>query len=121
MADVRIAVNGREIDEGAIAAEAQHHPAPDAESAWQAAAEALVVRRLLLDEADRLGIGAERFQDAEGRPLAADEARIEALLASQVQCPEADEDIARRYYETHKARFLSAKLLHNGGHRLQAR
>ncbi|HMT43135.1 MAG TPA: peptidylprolyl isomerase [Chakrabartia sp.] len=111
MAEVRIAVNGREIDEAAIAAEAQHHPAPDAETAWQAAAEALVVRRLLLDEADRLGIGAAALQDAEGRPLAADEARIEALLASQVQCPQADEATARRYYDAHTARFVSAPMV----------
>ena len=52
----RLIVNGREIPADAIAAEAQHHPAPDAVSAWQAAAEALAIRQLLLDEADRLGI-----------------------------------------------------------------
>jgi nitrate reductase gamma subunit len=51
-----VMVGGREIPAAAIAAEAQHHPAPDAAAAWNAAAEALAVRQLLLDEAERLGL-----------------------------------------------------------------
>ena len=43
-----VLVGGREIPAEAIAAEAQHHPAPDAAAAWNAAAEALAVRQLLL-------------------------------------------------------------------------
>ena len=88
---VPVFVNGREIAPEAIAAEAQHHPAPDADAAWQAAAEALVVRQLLLDEAERLAIDGASLTDAEGRPLAAEEALIEALLADQVKTPKADE------------------------------
>ena len=37
-----------------LAAEAQNHPAPSAEAAWEAAAEALAIRQLLVDEAERL-------------------------------------------------------------------
>ena len=44
-----VIVGGREIPAEAIAAEAQNHPAPDAAAAWNAAAEALAVRQLLLD------------------------------------------------------------------------
>ena len=51
-----VLVGGREIPAEAIAAEAQHHPAPDAAAAWNAAAEALAVRQLLLGEAERLGL-----------------------------------------------------------------
>ena len=76
----RVAVNGREVPAEAIAAEAQHHPAPDAQAAWNAAAEALAVRQLLLDEAERLGIEGSGLADADGRPLCGEEARIEALL-----------------------------------------
>lgn len=107
----RVAVNGREIPAAAIAAEAQHHPAPDAEAAWTAAAEALAVRQLLLDEADRLEIVASGLTDADGRPLSDEEARIEALLAAEVQTPRADSATARRYYDAHRARFMSAPLV----------
>lgn len=107
----RVMVNGREIPAESIAAEAQHHPAPDASSAWQAAAEALAVRQLLLDEADRLGIEAAPMTDSEGRPLAPEEARIEALLAAEVQTPKADEATARRFYDIHRERFRSTALV----------
>ena len=39
-----VMVGGREIPAEAIAAEAQHHPAPDAAAAWNAAAEALATK-----------------------------------------------------------------------------
>lgn len=106
-----VIVNGREIPADAIAAEAQHHPAPDADSAWQAAAEALAIRQLLLDEADRLDIEGASLTDSEGRPLTPEEARIEALLAAEVKTPTADEMTTRRFYETHLERFRSAPLV----------
>ena len=102
-----VAVYGVAIAAEAIAAEMQNHPAPDADAAWQAAARALVTRQLLLDEADRLGIQAAEVLDTEGRPLTTDDARIEALLQSEVAIPTADEDAARRFYDTHQARFTS--------------
>ena len=43
-----VRVNGVEIPPEAIAEEIQHHPAPDAETAWVEAARALAVRELLL-------------------------------------------------------------------------
>lgn len=103
----RVSVGGVEISPADIAAEAQNHPAPSPELAWAAAAEALVIRRLLLDEADRLGIVAATLTDAEGRMLAPDDARIEALLEQEVKTPSADEATARRYYDQHRARFAS--------------
>ncbi len=107
----RVTVNGREIPGEAIAAEVQHHPAGDAAAAWQAAAEALAIRQLLLDEAERLGIDGAGLTDADGRHLAEDEARIEALLAAEVRTPKADAVTARRYYDMHTARFMSASLV----------
>ena len=50
-----VRVNGVEIAPEAIAQEIQHHPAPDADTAWAEAARALAVRELLLQEARRLG------------------------------------------------------------------
>jgi peptidyl-prolyl cis-trans isomerase C len=107
----RVTVNGREIEPGLIAAEVQNHPAPDAEEAWEAAARALTLRQLLLDEADRLGIVAVGLADAEGRTLADDDARIEVLLEQEVQCPEADEAVTRRFYAQNADRFTSPTLV----------
>jgi peptidyl-prolyl cis-trans isomerase C len=106
----RVAVNGREIPPAAIAAETQHHPAGNAAAA-HAAAEALVIRQLLLDEAERLNIAATALVDDQGHPLSDDEARIEALLAAEVKTPRADEATARRYYDSHRARFRSVPLV----------
>ncbi len=106
-----VLVNGHEIDAAAIFAEVQNHPAPEAHLAWEAAAKALVFRQLLLDEADRLDIMTVGLADAEGRLLADDDARIEALLEQEVRCPEADEETVRRYYEKHSDRFTSPTLV----------
>lgn len=106
-----VIVGGREIPAQAIAAEAQHHPAPDAATAWNAAAEALAVRQLLLDEADRLGIAADDRRDDEGRPLTEEDARIDALLEQEVRIPQADEAACRRFYDIHRERFASPVLV----------
>lgn len=106
-----VIVGGREIPAAAIAAEAQHHPAADATAAWEAAAQALAVRQLLLAEADRLGIAPGECRDAEGRPLTEEDARIDALLEREVRTPRADEAACRRYYENHRNRFASPVLV----------
>ena len=63
-----ISVNGAVIPREVIAREVQNHPAEKPILAWQAAARALVVRELLLQESRRLGIEAEPLCDPEGRP-----------------------------------------------------
>ncbi|MCC7393689.1 MAG: peptidylprolyl isomerase [Sphingomonadaceae bacterium] len=107
----RVAVGGVEIPPATIAAEVQNHPAPSAEAAWEAAARALVLRQLLLDEAARLGLTGAGLADAEGRRLAAEDAAIEALLEAAVTTPKADEATARLYYQRHKDRFSSPTLV----------
>jgi len=52
----RVSVNGVVIPHETIARETQNHPAQSPAAAWQGAARTLVVRELLLQEADRLGI-----------------------------------------------------------------
>ncbi|MEQ9640848.1 MAG: peptidylprolyl isomerase [Alphaproteobacteria bacterium] len=94
-----IAVNGREIDERAVAAEMQHHPAPDAEAAHEAAAQALAVRALLNQRAEALGI-----DDAD------ENVRLDTLLAREVTVPEPDTETCRRYYDSHRAQFRSPTL-----------
>ncbi|KUO53862.1 MAG: hypothetical protein APF82_04080 [Sphingomonadales bacterium BRH_c42] len=106
-----VRVGGVEIPPAAIAAEAQNHPASDAATAWREAAEALVIRQLLLAEADRCGIAASETTDAEGHKLTEDDARIDALLAEAVEVPSATTEEARRFYDRHRDRFASETLV----------
>ncbi|MGE0719994.1 MAG: peptidylprolyl isomerase, partial [Alphaproteobacteria bacterium] len=92
--------------EAAIAAEMQHHPAPDAETAWREAAHALVVRRLLLTEAAARGLWRGEA-DAAG-PAA--EAAIERLLQAAIVVPTADEEACRLYHRRNPARFRTPDL-----------
>jgi len=106
-----VLVGGVEITAGEIAAEVQNHPAPDPETGWKAAAEALAIRQLLLAEADRLDIVADDRCDPQGRLLAEDDARIDALLSREVRTPGASEGEARRFYESHRESFRSETLV----------
>ncbi len=105
-----VSVNGVVVARAAIAREAQNHPAPKPIIAWQAAARALVLRELMLQEARRLGVTAEPATDAEGRCETEDEALIRTLAEREVTVPEADEDACRRYFEQNRRRFRSADI-----------
>ena len=103
-------VNGVEITPEAIAEEIQHHPAPDAETAWVEAARALAVRELLLQEARRLGLAAVPETDEAGRSEAEDDAAIRELLEQEVQPALPGEDECRRFYDAHQDRFRTPDL-----------
>jgi peptidyl-prolyl cis-trans isomerase C len=107
---IAVSVNGVEIPHDAIAREVQHHPEPSRVQAWQAAARALVVRELLLQEARRQGLQPEPQADAEGRRETGEEALVRGLIEREVSVPEADDDACRRYYEQNRRRFRSAAL-----------
>ncbi len=105
-----VRVNGVEITPEAIAQEIQHHPAPDAETAWIEAARALAVRELLLQEARRLGIEAEPEADDGGRTEADDDALMRGLLEAEVSPEMPGEEECRRYYEAQSHRFRTPDL-----------
>lgn len=106
-----ISVNGRTIDEADILAEAQHHPASNPGEALAAAARALVVRELLVQEARRLGIVAEEeLRDGEGRSETPDEAAIRLLIEREVAVPAATDEECRRYHANNPALFRSDPL-----------
>jgi peptidyl-prolyl cis-trans isomerase C len=107
----RVSVNGIAIAREDIARETQNHPADKPLGAWQAAAHALVVRELLLQEAQRLKIAPQPLVDSEGRRETESEAQIRQLIADQVRTPKADEEACRRYYNVNRKRFRSADLL----------
>jgi peptidyl-prolyl cis-trans isomerase C len=109
-ARVPVTVNGVTIAHDTISREAQNHPASRPIDAWQAAARALAVRELLLQEARRLDLSPAPIADAEGRRETDEEALIRGLIDSQVETPAPDEASCRRYYDRNRARFRSADI-----------
>jgi peptidyl-prolyl cis-trans isomerase C len=105
-----IRINEATIPPAAVLAEAQNHPAGTPEAALRAAAEALAIRELLLQEARRQGIPAAPRGDSEGRRATEEDALISALLEQEVTVPEADTASCRRYYDNNKSRFRSPDL-----------
>ncbi len=102
-----VSVNGVAISRDNIAREVQHHPAAKPIAAWQAAARALVVRELLLQEARRLGVAQVPQQDEAGRRETEEEALVRAVVEQEVRTPEADEATCRRYYAQNRKTFRS--------------
>jgi peptidyl-prolyl cis-trans isomerase C len=106
-----VIVGGREIPVADIAAEAQNHPAPCAEAAFEAAAEALAIRQLLVDEAERLELEPGDARDEAGHELTREDALIDALLAHAIQTPQADEQTCRRFFDHHPEQFATPLLV----------
>ena len=105
-----VRVNGIEISPEAIAQEIQHHPAPDAETAWVEAARALAVRELLLQEARRLEVESEPLADEAGRLEEDDDAIVRALLEMQLEPAQPSDEECRRYYDRNIDRFRTPDL-----------
>jgi len=92
-----ICVNGYDIDDVAIEQELRHHQ--DAANPLKRAVHELVLRTVLLQQADTLSIAGDD-----------DEERIDTLLALQIQVPKADEEACLRYYRNNAPRFTSGDL-----------
>lgn len=114
-----VRVNGVAISRDSIAREAQHHPSQTPLEAWRAAARALVVRELLLQEARRLGIRPVPQCDEAGRRETEEEALVRGLIEREVKTPEPDEQACRRYYE-HNLKAFRAPAIHEAAHILFA-
>jgi peptidyl-prolyl cis-trans isomerase C len=102
-----VRVNGMPIPRALIAREAQNHPSRTPADAWRAAAQSLVIRELLLQEARRLVIPPEPCADGDGRRETDEEAMIRTLIEREVTTPEPDEAVCRRYYDQNWRRFRS--------------
>ena len=102
---VTVSVNGVAIPRETIVREMQHHPAEKPIAAWQQAANALVVRELLLQQAQRLGLSPEPISDTDGRRETDEEALIRGVVEHEVTVPEPDDATCRRYYAQNRARF----------------
>lgn len=101
-----VKVNGKLISEDAIAAELQYHPAESADEAIFKSAEALVVKELLTQKANALGVTAMPQQNE-----TQDEAKIRVLLELEVKTPDADDAICQQYYDANKEKFTSPPLM----------
>ncbi len=106
-----VSVNGTVIPARAIVREIQYHPAASPTESWRKAAEALVVKALLLDEAWREGIAAEPVVDDRGRRETEEEALIRGLVERTVRVPSPTQEELGRYYDTNLAKFRAAELI----------
>ena len=97
-----IFVNQVEIGDTEIGQEMQYHPADSREEAWHMAAQSLVVRHLLLQQAADTGLCEQPDLISPGKQ---EEGAIDRLLQRDVKVPEADEATCRRFYEGHSERF----------------
>jgi peptidyl-prolyl cis-trans isomerase C len=107
-----VTVNGRVIPAAAIAAEAQNHPAAKGKpgAPWKAAARALVLRELLLQEAAARGLTAAPQEVAPGLTETADEALIRALLELAVIPDPVEEARLRAVFDAEPDRFRAPPL-----------
>src|SRR6056297_2340756 len=92
-----VIVNNETIPSAAIAAEAQNHEAPKDKPgiAWRKAAQALAIRTLLLQEANRRALTSDPLELAPGRVETEDEALIRALLDEALTIPPVTEEDVR--------------------------
>ncbi|AYG63623.1 peptidylprolyl isomerase [Rhizobium jaguaris] len=105
-----VSVNGVPISRKDIAAETQNFPAVNPGAAWHAATRALVVRQLLLQEAQRLAVTANPQKDTDGRVETDEDALLRELVEREVHIPEADEEMLRRFYGNNRKRFVTPPL-----------
>lgn len=97
-----IIVNDVEITDDEVHAEMQYHPASSLQKARYRAAQALVIRQLLVQAARENNLLDE---DELADSLTAEKS-IDRLLQGKVAVPEADEQSCRRYYEQNRDRFI---------------
>ena len=108
----KILVNGTEIAQVDIAAEAQNHPAPSGKPglAWRAAAQALVFRHLMLELADELELQAEPAEVAPGKFESREEALIRQVMELKVQPDLISEAEIANAYDADNTRFFAPTL-----------
>ena len=107
-----VTVNGEAIAPAAINAEAQNHKAPAGKPglAWRAAAKAMVIRAVLLQEARRLGMEADPQLVGTEKLETDDEALICALLDQEIEPEEVSEQACEALYESRVESFRSPNL-----------
>jgi peptidyl-prolyl cis-trans isomerase C len=93
-----ISVNGAEITDRAIEEEMPHHE--KAENPLKQSVQELVLRTVLLQEADRLGIAGDD-----------DDTRIEKMFEQEVRVPDADDAACETFYRNRPELFSSGEMV----------
>ena len=107
-----VTVNGEEIPISTIAAEAQNHAAPKGKPglAWRAAARALVIRSLLLQEAARRGLEPDPAEVGPGKFETDEESLIRQVMEAEISPPPPSEEDLRAAWASNPGRFTSPPL-----------
>lgn len=103
-----VSVNGVEISDAAINLESANYEGASIPERQHQAAVALVVRELLRQRAEQLGMP---LPDPPGEAGTAEDARIDALIEREVSTPEPDEAACRAYFENNRARFRTPDVI----------
>lgn len=110
-----IEVNQQQISEADIFAEMQYHPASDKRAAMVAAAQSLIIEKLLCQRADELGLGQQvnAMQNTEDNQLrqAAQDKLIQQVIDLEVVVPTATSADCELYYQQNPDKFISSPLL----------
>ncbi len=118
-----VIVNGEKIPSAAIAAEAQNHSAPAGKPglAWRAAAQALVVRQLLLQAAAAENLIAESLELEEGKIEAEDDALIRVYLEEVLEAAPVTEGDVQRIIDGHDNKPEDAESLDRARNHIRGR
>lgn len=103
----KTSVNGVEITEADIMAEAQNHKADNPGDALFQAARALVIRELLWQEACTKDLDYKPILDENGHMETQKDAAIRALIDVEIDVPYATEEECRRFYQQNPHRCMS--------------
>ncbi|WP_322865092.1 peptidylprolyl isomerase [Aquicoccus sp. G2-2] len=107
-----VTVNGHVIAPSLIAAEAQNHAAPKGKPgwAWRAAARAMVVRHLLLEEARKLALDPAPIELTPGKLETDEESQVRLVIEHYVRPIPPDEKTCRAFHARHRDRYRSPSL-----------
>jgi len=108
----KVAVNGQEISAAEIAAEAQNHAAPQGKPglAWRAAARALVIRALMLEDSQRLGLVANPQELSPGRIETDEEALLREVMDHSISPARPEEIQIKQAYLASPQQFRAPSL-----------
>ncbi|MDH5629304.1 MAG: peptidylprolyl isomerase [Gammaproteobacteria bacterium] len=97
-----IKVNGVEIEESALANELQYHADANFDTVVQKSAQALVIRQLLLSEAEKNGLDVSKDNEEEA---------LQKLLADKVSYDDPSDDDCLRYFKNNPQKFMTMPLM----------
>lgn len=110
-----IEVNQQQISEAEIFAEMQYHPAADKRAAMVAAAQSLIIEKLICQRADALGLttavaALQQTENTDQRQAAQDRL-IQQVIDLEVKVPSAKAADCELYYQQNPQKFVSSPLL----------